>query len=917
MVEDFQTEQKDNENKDYAEDFEDLEDKLAPKASTETSLPEKTEELEPEFEEDDNVNPFVKKFQYFFDKYYKTKLEKLIQDYPTKKSLYTDFNTIEQYDPDLADQLIDNPEYVLEAMQLATQKYKSSLLEETKEFEPIIRVGNLPKDKQILIKNISSRHIGKFVCVEGIVKQFTTVLPKIKKAHWICKKCGSELDLHQEGLDFKKPKMCPECKHREFILDEKNSEFQDYQKLELQDLLEELKGGEQASTIHVYVSNDLVNTFTAGERLIATGILKLRTPQDLKQTVFGQYILCSSLESSKQEYETIEITKEDEERIKEFSKNPEIYDLLIDSVAPHIFGHNEVKEAIIMQLFGGIRKHLIDKSRIRGNIHVLIVGDPGTGKSKLLLAVAQIAPKSIYVAGKTASGAGLTATAVKDEFGEGGWTLKAGALVLANGGFAMIDEFDKMDTEDRSAMHEALEQESYHKDFEIMLSDGTKEKIGNLVDNLIEKNKTKIILGKDCELLKVNNLKVITTDFKNTFPIKVNRVSRHIAPNKFVEITYSNGRKITVTPSHPVFVFESNEFIEKPADSLKEGLFCPCINNGKLKKQNIINSNIGLVSIKKIQIIPNKDSKWVYDVTVEPTKTFITGGLVLHNTVSIAKAGIVTSFKTETTVLAAANPKYGRFDAYKTIPEQIEIPPTLMSRFDLFFVLQDIVDEKRDNETVSSILKTHKSGELLQKGNVERLTERETTTLEKISSTPALPSEFIQKYISYGRTRVFPVLTEAASKAIQKFFINLRQKSQGGRVTVTYRQLEALVRLSEASARVRLSETVGEEDAKRAIRLYKRSMEQVGLDPETGTIDIDIITTGQSHSQANRMMRVVEIIGNIMKEQNGQCAKIDTIVQEAEKEGMDKGKVKELVEKLLKVGDIYEPRSSCYMTTSK
>ena len=341
------------------------------------------------------------------------------------------------------------------------------------------------------------------------------------------------------------------------------------------------------------------------------------------------------------------------------------------------------------------------------------------------------------------------------------------------------------------------------------------------------------------------------------------------------------------------------------------------IENAILTIENIINSNIGFVSIKEIKIISNTDSKWVYDVTVEPTRTFITGGLVLHNTVSIAKAGIVTAFKTETSVLAAANPKYGRFDTYKTIPEQIEVPPTLMSRFDLFFVLQDVVDEKKDIETVTSILKTHKSGELMQKGNIERLTDRETSTLEKISSTSALDHMFLRKYISYARTKIFPVLTENSIKIIQKFFIGLRQKSQGGRVTVTFRQLEALVRLAEASARIRLYESVGDEDADRAIRLYKRSMEQVGLDPETGTFDIDIIATGQSHNQTSRMMKIVEIINNLVKEQNGQCAKYDTIVAEAEKEGLDKPKVKELLEKLLKVGDIYEPRAYCYMATKK
>jgi replicative DNA helicase Mcm len=189
--------------------------------------------------------------------------------------------------------------------------------------------------------------------------------------------------------------------------------------------------------------------------------------------------------------------------------------------------------------------------------------------------------------------------------------------------------------------------------------------------------------------------------------------------------------------------------------------------------------------------------------------------------------------------------------------------------------------------------------------------------LDRITSIAAIDSEFLKKYIAYGRTRVFPVLTENAIKVIQKFFIGLRQKSQGGRVTVTFRQLEALVRLAEASAKIRLSENVTEEDANRGINLYKKSMEQVGLDPETGTFDIDIIATGQSHNQTSRMMKIVEIINNLVKEQNGQAAKYEHIVQEAEKDGLDKPKVKELIDKLLKVGDIYEPRAYCYMATKK
>ncbi len=714
-------------NNDYAEDYKDLDDNLSGNIYDDESLPK-----------DEEYNPFIKKFEYFLNSYYKKELDYLIQVYPSKKSLLIDFELIEQYDPSLADELIANPEYIIGNIHSAAKNYESILLEEKKDFDPVIRISNLPKDKRIMIKHISSDHLGKFICVEGLVKQFTTVLPKLKKAHFICQKCGFELNLHQESLDLVKPKICPECKHRVFTLDEINSEFIDYQKLEIQDLLENLRGGEQSSTINVYVQGDLVNSFTAGERLIISGILKLRTPPEVKQTVFSQYILSSSIESSKQDFETIEITKEDEEKLKELSNNPEIYNMLVDSIAPHINGHQEIKLAVALQLFGGVRKTLDNQSKIRGNLHILLVGDPGVGKSQILKAAEKIAPKSIYIVGKTASGAGLTATAVKDEFGEGGWTLKAGALVLANGGFAMVDEFDKMDPEDRSAMHEALEQE----------------------------------------------------------------------------------------------------------------------------------------------------------------------------TVSIAKAGMVTSFKTETSVLAAANPKYGRFDSHKDVPSQIDIPPTLMSRFDLFFVLQDIVDNVKDKETIDSILRAHKTGALLQKQKDSQLNEREKTSLDKINIISSLDQELLRKYISYARTRVFPVLSDVGSEMLQKFFLSLRQKSQDGRVTVTYRQLEALIRLAEASARVRLSEKVLEEDIERAIGLYKKSMEQVGMDPETGEMDIDLITSGRSHSQNQRHLKIMEIITKlnaITDYEKG--VPMDLILEHCESEGIDKLKAKEIIRKLINTGELYEPRN--------
>ncbi len=328
-----------------------------------------------------------------------------------------------------------------------------------------------------------------------------------------------------------------------------------------------------------------------------------------------------------------------------------------------------------------------------------------------------------------------TASAVKDDFGEGGWTLKAGALVLASGGMVMVDEFDKMEPEDRSAMHEAMEQ----------------------------------------------------------------------------------------------------------------------------------------------------------------------------GQVSVAKAGMVTRFKTDTSVLAAANPKLSRFDTYKPFFEQIDLPASLISRFDLFFMIRDTLDKKKDETIAAHILATHRAGEqLLQmsRGNKQINAAEIQLIQEKVS--PMIDVLLLRKYISYARQRVFPILSHEAVAQIQEFYVGLRdQGRQAGSYSATARQLEGLVRLAEASARVRLSDEVGVEDAERAIRLVKSSLEDVVKDPETGRIDIDIITSGQTQSSRDHMRVITEIVKSKGKEMDR--VPIQDVIAEALSRGIEEEKVRDLITKLKKAGDIYEP----------
>jgi replicative DNA helicase Mcm len=688
------------------------------------------EELEKE-----NGSPFVQMFEEFFNMEYRHEIEKIIEDYPEKRSIVIDFKKLEKFNPELADELIDNPDKLLEAAFIAIQNVDVPSLN-IEEFKPHIRINNLPKDAEPDIKRLSAKHLNKLICIEGVVRQITDVLPKLTIAVWKCKRCGNIYRIPQSKQIIKQPVMC-ECHHRDFDLVEEQSQFIDYQKIQIQEPLEKLKGNEQATYIDVYVSDDLVSKISAGDKTKFSGILRLIPPQKDKKVVYGRFLEAIYLEETEKEFEEIDITKEEEEEIKRLALNPQIYQMLTSSIAPAIYGHDTVKESIALQLFGGVTKYLPNDQRIRGNAHILLIGDPGCGKSQLLQATNSIAPKSIYITGKTSSGVGLTASAVKDEFGEGGWTLKAGALVLSSGGLCMADELDKMDADDRSALHEAMEQ--------------------------------------------------------------------------------------------------------------------------------------GMISV--------------------------------------AKAGIVTRFKADTSLLAAANPKFSRFDSFTPFMEQINLPPSLISRFDLFFMIRDVLDRTLDQKISEHIMKTHRSGEKMRQADYKgiALKKEEREEIEKIT-TPIIDGALLRKYVSFARQKCFPVLSDDATKTIIDFYVSLRDQGRNeGAYAATARQLEGLVRLSEASARVRLSDSVEIDDANRAIRLVKASLQDTVTDPETGKIDIDIVTSGTTHSKQNALTTVLHIVKEAMNE-GIDMVPIEQIIEEAGEKGIDESKVMAAIEELEKKGEIYKPR---------
>ncbi|MFH1101424.1 MAG: minichromosome maintenance protein MCM [Methanobacteriota archaeon] len=694
---------------------------------------------------DDNL---VASWRNFFEENCKSEIETLALEYPEKKSLYVDYWVIDKADPKLAELLLNQP---YKTLFNADEALKSIDVAAEQKLVLHFRVVNIPETHKVLIRKIRASHIGKLAAVEGLVKKRTEVRPKLLVGAFQCQKCGAVINIDQDEDILKEPSECSEdqggCgRVSSFKLTTNMSTFIDSQKVEVQENPEGLRGGAQPERISVYLEDDLVGEIAPGDRVVVNGILHsmARRRGTFRLTSFDKTVDAVSVESQEMAFEEVEVTEEDEKTILSMSQDPGIYEKIKESIAPTIFGMDIEKEALALQLFGGIAKEMPDGTHIRGDIHTLLVGDPGTAKSQLLSYIAKLAPRSVYASGKASSAAGLTAAAVRDEFGEGQWTLEAGALVLADMGVACIDEIDKMEETDRSSMHQAMEQQE----------------------------------------------------------------------------------------------------------------------------------------------------------------------------ISVAKAGINATLKSRCSILAAANPKLGRFDEFLPIHEQINMPPALLSRFDLIFSILDKPNRKKDTAMATHILLSHKAGEIQQniiKSKHSLFSAEQGAELMK-HVMPTFEPELLRKYIAYSKRNVFPVISDDALDMLRTYYVDFRSSSEDS-VPFTPRQLEAFVRLAEASARIRLSEEATVEDAKRAISIIDQYLRRVGMDRETGRFDIDVIATGISHSQHERMRNIIDIIKRISKESTeGNAARTD-IISEAEIQGIESSKVDEVLDRLKRNGQIYEPAHGKFKVT--
>ena len=640
-------------------------------------------------------------------------------------SLTIDFEELLAVETALAENILERPdEYLKHAnnaalaqLQIEEPEYAERLAETVETVT--VRFRGLPETTPL--RALGSEHIGKLVMVEGIVVRASPARPLVMQAAFRCKRCGTVSHIPQSGPFLTAPPACSDlaCRRRgpfDFVQEE--SMFIDSQDIRTQERPEDLPPGQLPRSLDIKIlGRDLVDVARPGDHVSVVGVVRAvapTLPRVGQLRSFRLHLDTNFIDVVSKEPETVLISPEEEKQILELAKDPWVHRKILRSLAPSIYGYEHIKEAIMYLLFGGVAKHFPDIT-IRGDMNVLLVGDPGTAKSQLLQYVAKIAPRGLYTSGRGTTAAGLTAAVLREK--AGGMTLEAGALVLADKGVAAIDEIDKMRPEDRVAIHEAMEQ----------------------------------------------------------------------------------------------------------------------------------------------------------------------------HTVSIAKGGIVATLNARTAILAAANPSLGRYDPYRTVAENIALPVTILSRFDLIFILRDVPEKEHDAKMTEHILDLHRTG---------------VAPVE-----PPIAPDLFRKYIRYAKN-MKPVLTKEALERLKDFYLAMRSASEteGTPIAITARQLESLVRAAEARARMALRKEVLAEDAETAIAIMKRSLEEVGIDVSSRKFDIDIIMTGKPKSMRDKLSVILGLISSMEKE-TGMVEKTRLLERLQTEYDIASSEAERLIGQMLKEGTLFSPKN--------
>lgn len=634
---------------------------------------------------------------------------------------------------DLDHMIREEPDFVHDLLVAGVEEYDFGAAVETAGVS--IRIGDLPDDMVHGVGELWKAETGDFCGVRGQVQKVAGVQKQAVELTFECQRCGTTTTIDVDGSPRTQPASCDGCEREgPFTVRHEESEYRPYQLARIQQPPEETKGGD-AAHIDLPLTGSLVEAVDPGDRATFAGTQELAEAGDDDELLFDTYLEPESAAVEETDFEEID-TSEYQEEIEAIAAGEygEPIDAVTGSIAPKVHGHDDIKQAMALQLFGGCELTYPDGARDRGDMHMLLIGAPGTAKSTLLEAAEELSPRSTYASGKGASAAGMTAAAVRDDFGEKEWALEAGALVMANKGIACVDEIDKIDDDARSSMHTALESQR----------------------------------------------------------------------------------------------------------------------------------------------------------------------------ININKAGINATLPAETSLLAAGNPKYGRFDDYasESLSEQIDLGPTLLSRFDLIFVLRDDPDREEDTAIAEHIIESGRAanGASGSEADVE----------------PTIPADTLRAYIAYAKQHVRPQIEDdAVAGDLVKSFVEWRMlngEADDVAVPVTFRKLEGVRRLAQASARLRLSETVQKQDVKLARELVMGSLKQVGLDEDEGTFDADIIEASSSKSQRERIKIVKEIVAaNEPDFDTG--VPIGKVLDWAEEDDIRREKAKHEIEKLKGRGELYEPSGGCLRTT--
>jgi replicative DNA helicase Mcm len=640
------------------------------------------------------------------------------------QSLIVDYIDLDSYNPLLAKEITHKPDEYLEAFNEAVLSvlheihpdYEQEIREKIR-----VRIGNYTVQKGL--REINADLINKLVSISGMVVRSSEVKPLAKKVAYKCTNCNTVTEAQLKGLVMKKPIKCPACSEKELEMDPESSLFIDFQMVRLQELPEDLPAGQLPHYIEVTVMSDLVDQCRPGDRIILTGIIRIEQEQLAPQAKTSLFRL--RMEGNNIEYlggragskdtryvERIMISTEDERQIRTIASKPDAYEKLIASFAPHIYGHEPIKEAILLLIVGSVTKRLEDGSTRRGDINVLLVGDPGTAKSEMLKFTAKIAPRGLYTSGRGSTAAGLTAAVIRDKSGI--MMLEAGAVVLGDQGIVCIDEFDKIKPEDRSALHEVMEQQ----------------------------------------------------------------------------------------------------------------------------------------------------------------------------TCSVAKGGIVATLNARTSILSASNPIYGKYDPYKNITENVNLPVPLLTRFDLIFIVRDSPDKEKDNLVASHILEIHRDTEQ--------------------AARPAIDIDLFSKYLSYAK-QIEPALTPEAIDIVRSYYMDMRRIESEGMITVTPRQLEALIRLASARSRLLLKDMVDAEDAQRAIYLVDQMMRTAGVDVNTGKTDFGVLY-GKPQSVVSKEKTFMELFRGLTGAENNDVED-KVLIGELVKTGkFSDEEARKYIQKFNREGQIFERR---------